>query len=336
MEFDCFTIVASRGSLHDGCFAMVVARWLKNVLRAGALFACLFACAHIYAQDTINAQGTMHHAQGEKSRWLDEYPKHVGLTYNVGVDVAANYIWRGMYAGGLGVQPDFRVGYGGLYVDLWWYIGTTDWTFQKTPNNARVKGFNPEVDVSIGFSRWGLDIKYMHMYYFDNYSNGNMTHFFDFKDPEDGVGGVTGEWRIRYQVSSKLPLSILLCTRTWGRDGYFVEHEDGTRTRKRAYSSYIELGYDFRLPWELTLAARVGMTPWKSTYTGYQGDFAIVNVNAKLIRSWDIADRCRMNVFAELMLNPYDISRSSWDKEYTSVAGGRQCLWNVGCGFYLK
>ncbi|MCQ2330454.1 MAG: hypothetical protein MJZ55_00520 [Paludibacteraceae bacterium] len=293
--------------------AIALSRKLKNVLKTGTLFACLFACAHTYAQGKV------------------------GLTYNVGVDVTANYIWRGMYAGGLGVQSDVSVGYGGLYVDMWWNIGAKDWTFQTTPANARVKGFNPEVDMSIGFSRWGLDVKFMHMYYFDTYSDGTPSHYFDFKDPEDGVGGITTEWRIKYRVSDKLPLSILLCTRTWGRDGYFVEHEDGTQTRKRAYSSYIELGYDFRLPWEMTLATRVGMTPWKSLYTKYQADFAVVDVDVKLMRSWDIADKCRMNVFAELMLNPYDLSRMAADKEdYIPINGGRQCLWNVGCGFYLK
>ena len=293
--------------------AIALSRKLKNVLKTGTLFACLFACAHTYAQDKV------------------------GLTYTVGTDVMANYIWRGIYVGGLCVQPDVSVGYGGLYVDMWWSVGAKDWTFQTTPANARVKGFNPEVDMSIGFSRWGLDVKFMHMYYFDTYSDGTPSHYFDFKDPEDGVGGITTEWRIRYRVSDKLPLSILLCTRTWGRDGYFVEHEDGTLTRKRAYSSYIELGYDFRLPWEMTLAARVGMTPWKSLYTKYQADFAVVDVDVKLMRSWDIADKCRMNVFAELMLNPYDLSRMAADKEdYIPINGGRQCLWNIGCGFYLK
>lgn len=293
----------------------------RNAIRTMALFLCLLAGACAYAQDTVPA----------KKKWLDDYPKHVGFTWDAQVKVVANYLWRGVYVGGLALQPSAQVGYGGLYLDMWWNIGSYDWTFKHNPANARVKGFNPEVDLTIGFSRWGLNVRYMHMYYFDTYMDGGNSRFFDFSNPEKG--GITQEWDISYRVSDRLPLSILIATRTWGRDGYTNDNGE----RKRAYSTYIELGYDFSLPWQLMLEARLGMTPNKSIYTNYQTDFAVVNVSAKLSRSWQVSQHCDMNVFAQMMINPYDVSESlQKNTTYQSVNGGRQVLWNVGWIAKLK
>jgi len=270
----------------------------RNVLKIGTLLVCLFACVGAHADDTIRA----------KSKWMDDYPKHVGLTYTVGADVVSNYIWRGIQVAGLGVQPDLAVGYGGAYIDLWGSVNASDWMFNK---------FYPEVDLTVGFARWGLDVKCLFMYYFT------------------GWGNYTQEWRAKYRVSNKLPLHVMLCTRTFGRDHYNVNENENVN-KKRAYSSYIEIGYEFALPYEMTLFANLGMTPWKSFYTGYQGNFAVVCLDAKLQRSWELSKHCYMNAFAQVMLNPYDMSRMAIDDTYSSINNGQQFLWNIGCGFYLK
>jgi len=277
--------------------------------------------------------------QSEKKSLLPDYKQKVGFTYGVGADIVSNYIWRGLYVGGLGVQADANVGYGGLFLDMWWNIGACDWTFQgtkngigyNTPARARVDGFNPEVDMTIGFSRWGLTLMFMHMYYFDKYMTGKdagqNSRYFDFGNHAPGDGGITQEWRIKYRVSDALPISILWCTRTWGRDGYINSKGD----LQRAYSSYLELGYDINMPKNLCLEARVGMTPWKSMYTGFQGDFALCNVSAKLNWHKDLSEHCMMTAFANLMINPYDMATNF------SINGSRNpFLWNIGCGFYLK
>lgn len=284
---------------------------------------------------------------GKKSL-LPDYSQPVGFTYGVGADIVSNYIWRGLYVGGLGVQLDANVGYGGAFIDMWWNLGACDWTFQgtkkgigyNTPARARVDGFNPEVDMTIGFSRWGLTVMFMHMYYFDNYMTGKHagepSRYFDFDNQAPGDGGITQEWRVKYRVSDALPVSILWCTRTWGRDGYMETEYNKLgipvgQTLKRAYSSYLELGYDIYMPHSLCLEARVGMTPWKSMYTGFHGDFAFCNVSAKLNWHTDLSERCMMTAFANLMINPYDMATNY------SINGSRNpFLWNIGCGFYLK
>lgn len=311
---------------------------------------------------TLFATCLMAEETKQKESLLPDYKQKIGFTYGVGADLCSNYIWRGLYVGGLSIQADANVGYGGLFLDMWWNLGANDWTFRgdgfnTNPLTSRTPGFNPEVDMTIGFSRWGLTLMFMHMYYFDTYRNADGTQgapsrYFDFGNhPRGGLlgggGGITQEWRIKYRVSDKLPLSILLCTRTWGRDGYMVDASgayipdaaynaltlEGREacTLKRAYSTYIELGYDFYMPKNFSLEARVGMTPAKSMYTSMKGDFAVCNVSAKLNWYKDIAEHCRMTAFANLMINP-------WDMANNFIINGSQnpFLWNVGCGFYLK
>jgi hypothetical protein len=186
--------------------------------------------------------------------------------------VTSNYIWRGLYVGGPSVQLDATVGYAGFFANVWWNIGAGDWTFSS---------LNPEVDVAIGFSRWGLSVYYLHCFYFDRYADGTMSRFFDFRN--NVQGGTTGEWRVIYNrpvYTNKrgwtTSVNGLCAVRTFARDGYYAEAKgeeasrlEGEKVWKRAYSTYIELGVDQTFDHNWSLAARVGITPAKSIYTFY-------------------------------------------------------------------
>ena len=235
------------------------------------------------------------------------------FTWSASALMTSNYIWRGLYCGGPSLQLDATVGYAGFYANMWWNVGTTDWTFTR---------FNPEVDLVIGYSRWGLNIYYIHCFYFDKYPDGTPSGFFDFRNHPPGGGGTTGEWRIAYRVSDKIPLSCLVAIRTFGRDGYYVDVNNGEYvpfgnvmnpadvTLKRAYSTYIELGYDFDLTHKWMLVARVGMTPAKSLYTGFQGNFAVTLVGLKLTKTWPLAYGS-LNAFANVMLQPWQVNKEN-------------------------
>lgn len=251
--------------------------------------------------------------------WLDIYPKHVGFTWGASAAFTSNYIWRGLYVGGPSIQADATVGYGGFFVNMWWNVGATDWAFS---------GFNPEVDLSIGFSRWGLQIYYLHMYYFDHYADGTRSRYFDMGNHAPGGGGTTGEWRLAYRVSNRLPLSILVACRTFGRDGYLVDDE-----LKRAYSTYIELGYDFNLTRDWTLAARLGITPAKSMYTGYQGDFAVNLIGLKLQKQWNL-NGYAVQAFAHAMLNTWDVNADNLIRPVRE-AGNQKLNLSVGCSIAI-
>lgn len=237
------------------------------------------------------------------------------FSWSANATLTSNYIWRGLYCGGPSVQMDATVSYAGVFANMWWNVGATDWTFAK---------FNPEVDISIGFSRWGLSVYYIHCFYFDQYPDGSPSKFFDFRNHPKGGGGATGEWRVGYRVSDKLPLSVLVGVRTFSRDGYMLNDQ-----LKRAYSTYIELGYDFALGENWQLDARLGMTPAKSLYTGFQGDFAIAMVGLKLHKTWAF-EHCSVKGFANVMLRPWQLNKENLILPIAQ-AGDQRLNMAVGC-----
>ena len=246
--------------------------------------------------------------------------------------VTSNYIWRGLYVGGPSVQLDATVGYAGFFANVWWNVGASDWTFSA---------LNPEVDVTIGFSRWGLSVYYIHMYYFDHYANGDMSRFFDFKN--HAKGGTTGEWRVSYghpvytnKRGWTTSVNGLCAVRTFSRDGYYAE-VNGEEVWKRAYSTYIEVGVDQTFDHNWSLAARVGITPTKSLYTAYQGNFAVALVGLKLTKSWELGDKARgerreagrLDAFAHVMLQPWQVNKDNLIMPIDK-AGGQKLNLAVG------
>lgn len=242
------------------------------------------------------------------------------FNWAVSATMTSNYIWRGLYCGGLSLQADAEVSYYGFFANMWWNVGADSWAFAE---------FCPEVDLSIGFSRWGLSVYYIHMYYFDKYADNTPSKFFDMKNHAPGGGGTTGEWRIAYRISDRVPLSVLVGCRTFGRDGYINANGE----LQRAYSSYIELGYDLNMPEDWSLLLRIGMTPAKSLYTGFQGDFAVHHIGAKLTKTWVVGNSAKspnMTAFAHLMLNPWQVSKENLILPIC-YAGNQKLNLAVGC-----
>ena len=244
--------------------------------------------------------------------------------------LTSNYIWRGLYCGGPSLQMDATVSYAGVFANMWWNVGATDWTFAK---------FNPEVDISIGFSRWGWSVYYIHCFYFDQYPDGSSSRFFDFGNHPRGGGGTTGEWRISYTHAIPIRkgydgrVTGLVALRTFGRDGYYAEvkGENGeVKTElKRAYSTYIEVGYDQSLGQDWTLAARLGITPAKSLYTGFEGDFAVTLVGLKLSKVWQW-EHVSLTGFAHVMLQPWQVTKDNVIMPIEQ-AGSQKLNVAVGC-----
>ena len=251
----------------------------------------------------------------QESRWLDDYKQPVGLTYSAQAKIQTSYLWRGLYVGALNVQGDASVGYGGLYLDMWWNIGTEDWTFTK---------FQPEVDLTLGFSRWGLDI---YALYIHNFKHG----FFDLGYYDSGRNAL--EVGVRYTVSSKLPLSFLWATRFTDADSYINLEGDTAH----AYSSYAEISYTQKFAYGLSLYGAVGITPWKSLYTGYQRGFAVQNIELRLRKDWSVSERCGLMVQGVVCVNPSaladDKTSYKWDPKNPS---NQSINANIAFGVYLK
>lgn len=246
------------------------------------------------------------------------------FSWSANATLTSNYLWRGLYCGGPSLQLDATVNYAGFFANMWWNIGAMDWAFTD---------FNPELDLMIGFSRWGLNINYLYCFYFDTYPDGTPTRFFDFRNHPRGGGGTTGEWRVSYRISDKIPLSLLVAFRTFGRDGYYEaigrEGDKAEMELKRAYSTYIQLAYDFDLTQDWLLAARVGITPAKSLYTRYEGNFAVTMVNLELTKTWQLKYGS-VAAFAEVMLQPWRVTKDNLIKPI-GEAGDQKLNLAVGC-----
>lgn len=244
----------------------------------------------------------------------DEYKQPVGFTYGAQARIQTTYLWRGIYAGGANVQGEVNVGYGGLYADMWWNIGVTDWTF---------KTFEPEVDLTIGFRRWGLDV---YLIYIHNFKHG----FFDLGYYESGRNAL--ELGARWTVSDKLPLSIFWSTRFTNADSYILSGDT-----IHAYSSYAEISYTQALPFGLSLYGAIGITPWKSCYTFYQRDFAVQNVEVRLRKAWSASERCGLMIQGQLSINPSalaaDKATAKWKPEFPFE---QSINANIAFGVYLK
>lgn len=280
-------------------------RVVALIVSIGALPFLFSAPAHAHEIETVS-----------KNQWLDDYSQPVGLTYSAQATINAAYLWRGLYVGGMNLQTSASVGYGGLYVDLWWNIGTTDWRFNT---------FQPEVDVTIGFNRWGINASILLVH---NFNCG----FFDFSN-RVGRGGNSLEASLRYTVSSKLPLSFLWATRVSATDGYINQTGDTVR----AYSTYAELSYTHPLPYGLSIYGAIGITPWKSVYTGYQRDFAVQNIEIRIRKDWELSQRCGLRMQGALSINPSGLAADKTTAQWKPYTPDKQTInANILVGVYLK
>lgn len=246
---------------------------------------------------------------------MDDPHEHVGLTYGAKATIQTTYIWRGLFAGGENLQASASVGYGGAYVNMWWNIGATDWTFSK---------FLPEVDLSLGFNRWGLNVFLLYIHNFD-------CGFFDFANYA-GKGNRL-EMNVNYTISSKIPLTFSWATRIGAADGYY----DSDGRLRMAYSSYAAISYTQSLPYDMSLSGAIGFTPWKSVYSFYQQEFAVCNIEVSLRKDWSVSEHCGMMLSGLLSCNPSSLAADTHRAEWHPKNPGLQGInANIALGVYLK
>lgn len=258
-----------------------------------------------------------------------EFP---GFEWSVGTDITTAYLWRGMKYGGLAAQPEVAIGYGGLNLAAWANIGIEDYTFST---------FSPELDLTLSYSIAGLTIGVNHQYYFDG------TKYFDFSNStyqqyeNDEYNGNQTEVFVEYNlgdVVENVPLHIGWYTFVAGDDMYAVtETIDGVETpvMKRAYSSYIDIAFDINMPLGFTLTPTVGMTPWKSCYTFYEGDFAVNNVSLKLNWEWEFGEHFCIDIYAIGMLNTYGITKENLIPEIQNSYNNQRLNGAIGVGLWF-
>jgi hypothetical protein len=255
----------------------------------------------------------------------DREYEELGLTFEVGADWVSSYLWRGQNIGGMAIQPMVSLDWKGLYVSGWANIGADNWSFEE---------LSPELDITIGYDNFGLAVDLTHLYYFGG-------------DPYFGKGGFkaqeqttssTMEVHAGFHVGDlveKFPLSLDWYTTIYGDDCY----QDENGEWHRAWSTYIQVGYQFELPLGMTLDTRVGITPWRGMYSFYEEVWedaktvAINNINLRLQREFELK-HVYLGVWGEMMLNCYGIDKTNLtttleDKE------NQRLNWCIGASLYF-
>lgn len=271
----------------------------------GALPFINYASAH--AKEEVEKQQST-------TDWLwEDYRKPVVLTYSAQVKLNSMYSWRGFYAGGLNIQPEASVGYGGAYIETWWNIGSLDWKFT---------GILPEMDWKVGFSRWGVDLSLLYIHFLDGdrfdlgYESSNAL-----------------ELALRYTLSNKVPVSILWATRVAGPDGRVTAAGDTVR----AYSTYVEVSYKHLFPYGLSLYGAFGFSPWRSLYSDFKYNFAVQNIEIRLRKDWSVSPHCGLMLQGQFTIVPWLIADNPNNAKWNFDDPFDQAInANLSFGVYLK
>lgn len=253
--------------------------------------------------------------------------KEIGLSIEVGADVVSSYLWRGQNLGGVSIQPSVTVDWRGLYVTGWANIGAENWTFEDLA---------PEMDITIGYSNYGLELDLTHLYYFGG------EPFFPkggFKPQMEEVSSSQMEAHAGFHLGElieSVPLSVDWYTTIFGNDCYINDAGEW----QRAWSTYVEVGYQFNLLLGITLDARVGFTPWRGMYSFYEEVWknaktvAINNIHLRAERDFTVKG-LSLGVWAECMLNCYGIDKTNFTTELTRKFEQR-FNWSIGGCLYLE
>ena len=252
--------------------------------------------------------------------------KEIGLSLEVGADVVSAYLWRGQNLGGISVQPSVTLDWKGLYVSGWANLGADNWTFEK---------LYPELDITIGYDNYGVQLDLTHLYYF-----GGEAYF-----PKNGFkaqeieSSSTMEAHVGFHLGDlveSVPLSIDWHTTIFGADCYLNDAGEW----QRAWSTYIEVGYAFNLPLGIVLDTRVGITPWRGMYSNYEEVWknaktvAINNIHLRAQRDFELKG-LTLGAWAECMLNCYGIDKTNFTTELSRKLEQR-FNWSIGGCLYFS
>lgn len=271
----------------------------------------------------------------------------ISFGFDAGAEVVTSYLWRGMNCGGLSFQPTATVGFDAadekikFRVGAWANLGASDWKFrfnaeqlfggEGNPNTH----FIPELDVIGSISVYGLWIGFTHYYYF-----GGTPYFAGLEDD----GGSQTEISCGFDLAEVVPnvgLYFNWNTMIAGNDCYYAMEQTELGEEEvahRAWSSYIEVGYRQPLPLEMSLSVAVGMTPWRSLYTNYQGGFAVNNISLRYGKVFELADFCSLELFALGSLNTYGLNKDNvfvWEAGDLKLGIAQRLNGCIGVGVWF-
>lgn len=198
-------------------------------------------------------------------------------------DIVSSYVWRGSYLSGASVQPSMGMKVGELTVGAWGSVDITG------------SGFK-EIDLMIDYSLGDFSFS-LNDYWFSEESGFN---YFDFSDSTIHA--------LEASITYSLPFApVYLSWNTFvaGDDKYIDKNEK----TKRAFSTYVEAGYDFSIK-KIDLNFLIGVSLWHSDvqytfdYPYATEKFAVINVALGARREIEITQNFSLGVFGQFIVNP--------------------------------
>jgi hypothetical protein len=201
-------------------------------------------------------------------------------TFAVGADLVSSYVWRGVVQDGTlpkgtpNIQPSLTYTNGALTLGAWGSGAFTGGI--KEVDLYATYAFSSLFSVTVTDYNWGFTT--------------GKSYFEYGKDSTDHVI----EASLNYAGVSSFPLSVSVNTMIYGAD---VKKTDLT---KKAYSTYIELGYPLSDNAKLFAGAVLG----DSKAYGTSG-LGVTNLGIKVSKSLAFSDKFNLPVYGVFGLNPY-------------------------------
>lgn len=238
----------------------------------------------------------------------------VEFAYDAGAELVSSYLWRGQYNGGLSFQPDVEIGFNALdeaiefRAGVWANLGASDWKFAKglkpyldedlNPIDPNTR-FMPEVDFIARLSFFGVSLGYNGYYYCNDGSDHTSELWlgYNFSHSFGDKAGAYINWYTTVGGGGDLKAETDLKKLAQGK------------FERQAFSTYIELGYDYTFDFGMTIGGQLGISPWESPLYGNE-KFAVTNISLKINQEWEF-EHVTLDLFAQGMLNPDGINKEN-------------------------
>ena len=214
---------------------------------------------------------------------------------SLSADLVSRYMWRGLDLAGISLQPNVSIAWQGL-------------SLAANASTGFEKDDLQDLDVTLGYSRWGFNIGVTDYYTFNVDSKNRYFYFGDGLECAHQLEANIG-YTCKYG-------SIQAYTMVYGND-YKINGD-------RAYSTYVELSIPFQaggLDWDV----RAGITPMESAGYSYEEKITTDDGRTKTVTRGDwfygesftcnlasvratknlTFKSFRVPVFVELHANPY-------------------------------
>lgn len=217
--------------------------------------------------------------------WSGAYAQEKrGATILGGADIVSGYLWRGVYQAGVSFQPTLALSAGDFSVSAWGSVDFAATTYK-------------EMDITLSYALGPVTLSLADLYWEGNAAERTTAarNYFDFGARSPHRIEVGASWC----VSRKVPVTVSWYTILFGA-------ADVNERGKRAYASYFEVAYPFRVK-GVDMKAGVGVIPWNAVGTyGIDKDFYVQNVFLSAGRMWSIGcmKTAQFGIVTNLIWNP--------------------------------